>query len=130
MANYFGRIVLLVKDYDEAWDFYHKNLGCVKLFDETHANGQRFLHIGFKEGDQAGIWLLKAEGAEEEAHVGRQTLGQPAMVVYTSSLKEAYAKLQSNGVQIKRQPVFDTSYSFLHFLDLYGNEVILVELSQ
>ena len=129
MTNYFGRIVLLVKDYEAAWDFYHKNLGCVKLFDETHANGQRFLHIGFKEGDHAGIWLLKAEGAEEEARVGRQTLGQPAMVVYTLSLKEAHVRLEANGVRIKKQPVFDVHYSFLHFLDLYGNEVVLVEIS-
>ncbi len=130
MTNHFGRIVLLVKDYDQAFDFYSQALGCIKLYDQTLANGQRYLHIGFQKGDKAGIWLLKAEGAEEEAHVGRQTLGQPAMVIYTSSLREAYENLKAKSVRIKVEPVFDASYSFLHFLDLYGNEVILVELSK
>jgi len=35
MKNYLGRIVLLVKDYDEATNFYETNFGFKKMFDTT-----------------------------------------------------------------------------------------------
>ncbi|WP_315816980.1 hypothetical protein [Paraflavitalea speifideaquila] len=46
MKNYFGRMIVLVEDYDQAFGFYNRNFGFQKIFELTTDVGQRFLHIG------------------------------------------------------------------------------------
>lgn len=123
-----GRTVLLVNDYDEALRFYEVNLGAKKLFDEVADSGKRYLHIHFKD-KASGIWFLKAETEEQQKQVGRQTAGMPAFVFYTDDLVEAYRNLMRNHVNIVKPPVNEGEAAFLHFLDLYGNEIVLVQLT-
>ena len=130
MKNYLGRIILLVEDYEKASLFYENTFGFKRMFDVTTDVGQRFLHIGSDPLDALGIWFLKAAGKEQHALVGKQTGGQPAMVIYTTSLKEQYQKLKEMGVSIKIEPVITPGYSFLHCLDLYGNEIVVVEMKE
>ena len=126
----FGRIVVLVKDYDEALNFYKTALDCKVIFDQVTPEGKRYLHIGFKKRDLVGIWFLKAETEEELARVGHQTMEQPLFVLYTDNLEKVYQRLKDNHVKINKQPTITPDYKFLHFLDLYGNEVILVEMGK
>lgn len=129
MKNHIGRIVLLVKDYDEAADFYQRNFGFTKLFDMTTAEGQRFLHVGTEGKYSIGIWfLLSTENeGDEDARIGKQTRGEPLMVIYTPAITELYKRLKTNGVRIKVELVHSLSYSYFHCLDLYGNELVVVE---
>jgi len=122
-----GRIILLVNDYDEAFEFYERALLCKKFFDITE-KGQRFLHISLNANDKAGIWFLKAETDEQKLRVGNQTSGQPVFVIYTDSLEEYYNHLVNENVRIVRKPVDIPEYKFFHFLDLYGNEIVMVEM--
>ena len=124
-----GRIVILVENYDQALAFYQQALGCHVIFDQTTPEGKRYVHVGFKKKDTTGLWFLKAETDEELALVGRQTHEQPTFVLYTDDLKKAYERLRDNQVKISKQPVSSPGYKFLHFLDLYGNEIIMVEMS-
>ncbi|MDN5216689.1 VOC family protein [Fulvivirgaceae bacterium BMA12] len=124
-----GRVVILVENYDLALDFYQKALGCHIIFDQTTPEGKRYVHVGFKKKDTTGLWFLKAETEEELKQVGHQTLGQPMMVLYTNDLEKVYQRLKDNQVKISKQPVVSPGYKFLHFLDLYGNEIIMVEMS-
>jgi predicted enzyme related to lactoylglutathione lyase len=128
MKNYLGRMIVLVEDYDQAFTFYSKNFGFEKIFELTTDVGQRFLHIGSGGTGEAGIWFLKAEGKLQQSKVGSQTGEQPAMVIYTSNLHALYMQLSNNGVRIKTEPVITPGYSFLHCYDLYGNEIVVVEL--
>ncbi|MFZ6011956.1 MAG: VOC family protein [Bacteroidota bacterium] len=121
-----GRVVILVHDYDEALAFYSSALNCIRLYDMTADNGQRFLHLGF-EGEPAGIWLLKAATPEQLQRVGKQTHG-PALVLYTDSFEDLHRQLVAHKVRVTKGPVVEPEYKFLHFLDLYGNEIVLVEL--
>lgn len=125
MKNTLGRIILLVKDYEDALNFYEMNFGFKKIFDSTTDQGQRYLHIGTEPSGSFGIWLLKSDN---NPHIGNQTNGQPTMVIYTSAIVELYEKLKSNNVTIKVEPVIAPAYKFFHCLDLYGNEIVIVEL--
>ncbi|AXY75531.1 bleomycin resistance protein [Paraflavitalea soli] len=129
MRNYLGRMILLVEDYDKAFEFYHRNFGFGKIFELTTDVGQRFLHIGSGATGEAGIWFLQAEGKVQQSRIGNQVGEQPAMVIYTSNLTELYQQLQENGVKIKTAPVITPGYSFLHCYDLYGNEIVVVEMA-
>ncbi|MEO6695621.1 MAG: VOC family protein [Ignavibacteria bacterium] len=124
-----GRIILLVNDYDEAFEFYERVLMCKKFFDITE-NSKRFLHIGLNANDKAGIWFVKADSEEQKNHVGNQTAGQPVFVIYTDSLNDLYDHLLKERVEIVREPVETPEYKFFHFLDLYGNEIVMVEMGK
>lgn len=127
MKNYLGRMILLVNDYENAAAFYEKNFGWERLFDESGEEGRRYLHLGLRELN-VGIWLLKAEAADEKALVGRQTAGQPTMVIYTENLAGLYRRLLENDVKIKVKPVKSAAFHYLHCLDYDGNEIVVVEL--
>jgi len=129
MKNYLGRIILLVNDYEEAANFYENNFGFTKIYDVTTDVGQRFLHMGTDPLDALGIWFLKADSKEQRERVGNQTSGQPTMVIYTTKLETLFQKLKSNGVKIKVEPVLTPEYRFFHCFDLYGNEIVVVEIS-
>lgn len=129
MKTELGRIVILVNDYDEAFKFYEVNLGCKKFFDLNDDRNLRYLHVGFNSESTAGIWFLKAETDEQKKCVGNQTAGQPVFVLYTDSFQEIFEKFLENEVKILRDPEVTKEYMSLNFLDLYGNEIVLVQLA-
>jgi predicted enzyme related to lactoylglutathione lyase len=123
-----GRAVILVEDYDKAFEFYEKNFFCTKIFDRTGANGQRFLHISFSDNENIGVWFLKGESQLQQKLVGNQTGGQPTLVIYTDDIEELYRHVKSNGVTITENLVMRAESKFFHCLDLYGNRLTIVEL--
>ena len=128
MKTELGRLVILVNDYDEAFKFYEENLGCKKFFDLTDERGLRYLHVGFNSESIAGIWFLKAETDEQKDRVGNQTAGQPVFALYTDSFEELLETLRKNKVKITKEPEVSSDSMSLNFLDLYGNEIVLVQL--
>jgi predicted enzyme related to lactoylglutathione lyase len=107
---------------------HSKNFYCKKIFDETSENGQRLLHIAFSHDDKVGVWFLKADGESQKKLVGRQTGGQPMLVIYTDDVEELYYHVQGNGVQIAQTLSIARESKFFHCLDLYGNRLTVVEL--
>ncbi len=127
MKIQFGRIAILVNDYDEAYRFYEKNFGCKKFFDLEDETGQRFLHISFGSDRIAGLWLVKAETEEQKSRVGDQTGGSPLFVVYTDAFEELAERLNGNGVKTVMEKSVTDEYISMSVLDLYGNEIVIVE---
>jgi len=126
-----GRTTLLVRDQDEAIGFYCDKLGFEILHDSTSPDGFRALHIGLPGQPQeprVGLWLITAQGVEEQALVGRQAGREPMFVVYTDDCKHAAATLAERGVKFRITPQEKPGAIVAHFLDLYGNELVLAEL--
>lgn len=128
MQTKLGRAIILVDDYDQAFDFYEKNFSCRKIFDVTNPQGKRFLHVGFDASDEIGIWFLKADSPLQQKLVGNQTGGQPTLVIYTDDIEALYAHVKSNGINITEALVSNRDNKFFHCLDLYGNRLTIVEL--
>ncbi|MDN5200555.1 VOC family protein [Fulvivirgaceae bacterium BMA10] len=124
-----GRVVILVDDFDQALHFYQTNFFCHTIFDNTTPEGKRYLHIGFSKKDSIGIWFLKAESDEQEDKVGKQTAGQPTVVLYTEDIEKLYTHVKGNGVKIVEKLVEVPGSKFFHCLDLYGNRITVVELT-
>src|SRR5687768_1954569 len=129
MKTKLGRAIILVEDYDKAFDFYEKNFFCRKIFDETSPSGQRLLHIAFgSDNDSIGIWLLKPDSDEQKKKVGKQTAGQPTLVIYTNDIEELYYHVQSNFVRVIEPLATARESKFFHCLDLYDNRLTIVQL--
>lgn len=122
-----GRLVVLVRDYDEALRFYQEAFGASVIHDAPSPSGDRYLHLGFGDSD-AGLWLLRArsEGIER---VGRQTAGEPLAVFYTEDAAAAVERARTAGATITRPLLSADGATFAHVADLYGNAFVIVELA-
>ncbi|MDT0678093.1 VOC family protein [Autumnicola musiva] len=129
MKNRLGRLIILVRDYEKSAAFYEEIFEFERIFDMTTDKGQRFLQLGDKENN-VGVWLLKAEGQEQEARIGNQTAGQPTLVIYTDDLSKIFHRLKSLDYNIKLAPSGEEEYNFLHCFDYDGNEIVAVELKE
>jgi catechol 2,3-dioxygenase-like lactoylglutathione lyase family enzyme len=125
-----GRVVILVNNYDEALQFYTEALGCTVTYDETLPDGQRYLHLAWGNPAGCGIWLMLATSAEARLQVGRQTAGHPVMVWYTHDFENMVDHLLRHNVQFKERPAYTPTHKALHFHDIYGNEILLIELME
>jgi predicted enzyme related to lactoylglutathione lyase len=128
MKTMLGKAIILVNDYDEAFEFYEANFLCKKLFDTSTTDGQRFVHISFSEGDGIGIWFMKVNDDEKDKP-GTQTAGRPTLVIYTDDVKGLYQRVKSNGVEIQGQLVQTADSTFFNCLDLYGNRLTVVQIT-
>ncbi|MCW8128372.1 VOC family protein [Microbulbifer halophilus] len=123
----FGRMVILVKGYEDALSFYVEKLG-LELSTDVEAGERRFIHLTFPRQKDAGVWLLKAETERDLAAVGRQAGDQPIGVLYTDSFYDEFDRLQGMGVRFLEQPVEAEGAISAHFSDLYGNKLVLVQV--
>lgn len=127
MALRIGRLTVLVHHYEEALQFYVDKLG-LEVITDQEAAPFRFLHVG-RKADGLGIWLWQAD-EENRYLVGRQSMGHPLLVFYTDDCRGEHARLAERGVVFKREPVESGDHIVAHFIDLYGNEMVLVQLKQ
>ena len=113
-----GRLVLLVNDYDTAIAFYQDKLGMEVFVD---------MAVG-QQQPSVGVWLLQAQTQAQRDRVGDQTGGQPVGVFYTDDVARDHARFAGRGVRFTREPVDDGNTVYAHFIDLYGNEFVLVQI--
>lgn len=121
-----ARLVLLVNDYDTAISFYQDKLGMEILVDMT-VSQQRYVHLRLPEQPSVGVWLLQAQTQAQRDRVGDQTGGQPVAVFYTDDVVRDHLRLTARGVRFTKEPVNDTAAIYAHFIDLYGNEFVLMQ---
>lgn len=128
MIQSLGRLVLLVHDYEEAKHFYCDKLGFEVISDEETPEGNRFLHVGLPGQGGIGIWFMEPSSDEELLCVGKQTGRQPVMVLYTGDCRKESERLMKQGIRFRRKPYESAEHIVSHFEDVYGNEIILVQL--
>ncbi|WP_161498743.1 VOC family protein [Microterricola pindariensis] len=125
MGAHWGRTVVLVRDYEEAIAFYRDGLGFEVLFDEPGEGGFRLLHLG--TGGETGLWLMQVLPGDERL-VGHQAGGHPLGVLYVDELDAALARLAALGTVPAQPPGADAGSRWAHVHDLYGNQIVLVQL--
>jgi len=122
MNRMIAQLSLVVRDYDEAIDFYVSTLG-FKLIEDTPLSETKRWVVVAPSADAAGCKLLlaKAAGEEQESRVGNQTGGRVFLFLHTDDLTRDHAQLKAAGVRIVREPAAMPYGTVLVFADLYGN---------
>ena len=123
MKQHLARIALVVKDYDEAIDFYIKKLDFTLIEDTQLSETKRWVVVAPPGTDENGCCLLlaKAKNDIEAASIGNQTGGRVFLFLYTDDFWRDYNKMTERGIHFIR-PVVEEEYGIVSvFEDLYGN---------
>lgn len=128
MEQSLSKIALLVRDYDEAIQFYVKKLQFDLVEDTTMGEGKRWVVVKPKGAkNDCCLLLAKAKNEEQLQFVGNQTGGRVFLFLYTDDLERDYQNLILHDITIIRPPSNESYGKVLVFGDLYGNLWDLIE---
>lgn len=131
MTQQLAHVALVVRDYDEALQFYCQTLGFTLLTDTPLNAGKRWVLVA-PPGDVRGCALLlaQAEGAAQLTRVGNQTGGRVFLFLTTDDFWRDYHAWQARGVTFCEQPREESYATVVVFEDLYGNRWDLLQLRE
>lgn len=120
---------LVVRDYDEAIDFFCRTLN-FQLLEDTDQPEQdkRWVLIAPPGSTGTSILLARASTPEQEAFVGRQAGGRVFLFLGTDDFWRDFHEMRSRGVTFVREPKEEPYGTVAVFEDLYGNLWDLIQL--
>ena len=115
-------IALVVRDYDEAIEFYTKKLH-FKLVEDTYQPEQdkRWVVVSPPGSNGTTILLAKASKPEQELFIGNQAGGRVFLFLGTDDFTRDYEEMKQSGVEFVREPKVQDYGMVAVFKDLYGN---------
>jgi catechol 2,3-dioxygenase-like lactoylglutathione lyase family enzyme len=119
------QLAIVVRDYDEAIDYYTRVLGFT-LVEDTPQPGKRWVVVKPPRGDTR-LLLARAKNASEESRIGNQTGGRVFLFLGTTNFRADYEAFKSRGVKFVEEPRNESYGMVVVFEDLYGNKWDLVE---
>jgi catechol 2,3-dioxygenase-like lactoylglutathione lyase family enzyme len=120
-----AHVALLVKDYDEAIEFFTGALKFRLIEDTAMGPGKRWVLVAPPGGaGEQGTTLLLARAATDEQSrcVGNQAGGKVFLFLRTDDFWRDYEDMRSHGVRFLEQPREEKYGTVAVFQDLYGNK--------
>jgi catechol 2,3-dioxygenase-like lactoylglutathione lyase family enzyme len=121
MKQFIAHLALVVKDYDEAINFYSQKLGFRLVEDTVLSESKRWVIIAPPGVGDCSILLAKANGPEQLKAVGNQAGGRVFLFLYTDDFYRDYQTMLEKGIHFVRPPVKEVYGTVAVFEDLYGN---------
>lgn len=128
MKQFIGLVALVVRDYDEAIEFYTKTLN-FSLIEDTYIPEQdkRWVVVSPPGSGTTRLLLARGVGEEQSGRIGNQTGGRVFLFLYTDNFWRDYDAYLSKGVDFVRPPKEESYGTVAVFKDLYGNRWDLVQ---
>jgi catechol 2,3-dioxygenase-like lactoylglutathione lyase family enzyme len=122
-------VALVVRDYDEAIEFFTKKLDFT-LVEDTYQPEQdkRWVLVAPPGSNGTALLLARASKPEQEPFAGNQTGGRVFLFLSTDDFWRDYNVMVSRGVEFVRAPQVQAYGTVAVFKDLYGNLWDLVQL--
>jgi uncharacterized glyoxalase superfamily protein PhnB len=127
MNNKIVHLALVVKDYDDAIEFYTTKLNFVLIEDTILSETKRWVLIAPNNNAECKILLAKAVGNEQTSRIGNQTGGRVFLFLQTDDFWRDFNKYTSLGIEFIRPPQNEPYGTVAVFKDLYGNLWDLIE---
>ena len=122
-------VALVVRDYDEAIEFFTQKLHFVLLEDTYQPEQQkRWVVVAPPGSSGANILLAKASKPEQEPFIGNQAGGRVFLFLKTDDFWRDYIEMVKNGIKFIREPKTESYGTVAVFEDLYGNLWDLVQM--
>lgn len=123
-------VALVVRDYDEAIEFFCQKLQ-FRLVEDTYQPEQdkRWVVVAPPGSNGTNLLLARASNPKQEAQIGNQTGGRVFLFLATDDFWRDYDHMVSAGIHFVREPKSAPYGTVAVFQDLYGNLWDLVEPS-
>jgi catechol 2,3-dioxygenase-like lactoylglutathione lyase family enzyme len=127
MEQRLAAVAVVVRDYDEALEYYRGVLGFELVSDEALGAGKRWVLVAPAGPGSTRLLLARAATAEQEAVVGRQAGGRVWLFLHTDDFERDYRRYRDRGVAFVDGPRTEPYGTVAVFEDLYGNRWDLIE---
>ncbi|MBS1736212.1 MAG: VOC family protein [Bacteroidetes bacterium] len=121
MKQSIAHIALVVRDYDEAIQFYTEKLGFVVIEDTKLTEEKRWVMIAPPGAKETCLLLAKAANERQAASVGNQSGGRVFLFLFTDDFWRDYNNMLEKGINFVRPPKDEVYGKVAVFEDLYGN---------
>lgn len=118
---------LLVRDYDEAKQFYCEKLGFELVEETVLPAGKRWVRLRAAGNQGSDILLSRAVGDDQQSLVGNQAGGRVLFFLHTDDLLADYKRMRESGIEFVEEPRKESYGTVTVFKDLYGNRIDLIE---
>ena len=134
MSQTLGYAALLVRDYDEALEYFTKSLGFTIVEDslskDRFGNEKRWVLVAPTGSTGTSLLLAKLSTPEEVPYIGNQTGGRVFLFLHTDDFWRDYRVMSAHGVKFKEEPREEDYGTVAVFEDLYGNKWDLLQLKK
>ena len=128
MKQSISQVSLVVREYDEAIDFFVGRLG-FSLIEDTYLPEQdkRWVVVAPPGSGESRLLLARAVGEEQVSRIGNQTGGRVFLFLHTDDFWRDFHAYKAKGVVFVRDPKEESYGTVAVFKDLYGNLWDLVQ---
>ena len=127
MSQTIGHVTLVVRNYDEAIEFFTNAIG-FELLEDTRLDPQkRWVLVGPRGATGTSLLLAEAATQEQGMFVGNQTGGRVFLLLQTDDFWSDYRRMVAAGVRFNEQPREESYGIVAVFEDLYGNKWDLIQ---
>jgi catechol 2,3-dioxygenase-like lactoylglutathione lyase family enzyme len=125
-----AHIALVVRDYDEAIDFYINKLR-FELVEDTYQPEQdkRWVVVRPQGDATTSLLLARASNPYQETFIGNQAGGRVFLFLRTDDFQRDYTAMVEQGIKFVREPTKAPYGIVAVFKDLYGNLWDLVQFT-
>ena len=127
MSQHLVAFALLVREYDEAIEFFTRRLGFRLLEDDTRTPTRRWVRIAPPGDHDTGLLLARAATPQQLAAVGNQSGGRVLFFLHTDNFDRDYPAMKSKGIEFTEEPRDEEYGRVVVFRDLYGNKWDLIQ---
>ena len=121
MHQRIAHITLVVKDYDEAIEFYTGKLNFTLIEDTILSEEKRWVLIAPPGARECCLLLAKAVNEKQLQSVGNQTGGRVFLFLFTDDFWRDYKEMTEKDIRFVRFPKQEEYGTVAVFEDLYGN---------
>ncbi len=123
-------VALVVRDYDEAIDFYVNKLK-FELVEDTYQAEQdkRWVVVSPPGSNGVALLLARASKTEQEVFIGNQAGGRVFLFLNTDDFWRDYHRMLAEGITFIRPPKEEDYGTVAVFEDLYGNLWDLLQMN-
>lgn len=120
------QLALVVREYDEAIDYFTRVLGFTLVEDTPLSPGKRWVRVA-PDHAETSLLLARAATPEQASRIGNQTGGRVFLFLGTEDFWRDYRALKARGVKFIEEPREEPYGTVVVFEDLYGNKWDLVQ---
>jgi RimJ/RimL family protein N-acetyltransferase/catechol 2,3-dioxygenase-like lactoylglutathione lyase family enzyme len=123
-----GLTALVVRDYDEALEFFVGKLG-FRLIEDTYIAEQdkRWVVVAPPGSHESAVLLARADNPEQASRIGNQTGSRVFLFLHTDDFWRDYHAYRAKGIVFVRDPKVERYGTVAVFQDVCGNRWDLLQ---